>query len=164
VGRKYFIFYTHRKFLKRGHRFRGDKKNFTKSKVVREEKQIPSFNGVAVDAELRALKTSNIPYPQFEGYGETYNWTHVAGLMQIKYNKDLELPHNIDVIHTKKNVVESVLNIVLNIAEKTKDNVKARVDVENLSDRKRLHMQPPNCNRKNCVKSHANYCVDSLQA
>jgi hypothetical protein len=53
----------------------------------------------------------------------------VAGLTQLEYYKDLELPHNINVMHTEKNVAESVFNTVLNIAEKTKDNVKARVDV-----------------------------------
>jgi hypothetical protein len=163
VGRKYSAFDTHRKFLKRGHRFRGDKKNFTKGKVVREEKMISSFDGVAVDAELRALKPSAEPDPQFQGYGKMHNWTHVAGLMQLEYYKDLELPHNINVMHTEKNVVESVFNTVLNIAEKTKDNVKARVNVQNLCDRTRLHMEPPQGNRKNWVKSHANYYLDSLQ-
>jgi hypothetical protein len=80
AGRKYSAFDTHRKFLKRDHRFRGDKKNFTKGKVVCEEKMIPSFDGVAVDAELRALKPSAEPSPQFQGYGKMHNWTHVAGL------------------------------------------------------------------------------------
>jgi hypothetical protein len=124
---------------------------------------IPSFDGVAVDAELRALKPSAEPGPQFHGYGKTHNWTHVAGLTHLEYYKDLELPHNINVMHTKKNVAESVFNTVLNIAEKTKDNVKARLDVQNLCDRTRLHMEPPQGNRKNWVKPHANYCLDSLQ-
>jgi hypothetical protein len=86
---------------------------------VREEKQIPSFDGVAIDVELRALKRSDVPGPQFQGYGVTHNWTHVAGLMQLKYYKDLELPHNINVLHIEKNVAESVFNTVLKIAEKT---------------------------------------------
>jgi hypothetical protein len=63
---------------------------------------IPSFDGVAVNAELRALKPSAEPGPQFQGYGKTHNWTHVAGLTQLEYYKDLELPHNIDVMHTEK--------------------------------------------------------------
>ncbi|KAK1631026.1 hypothetical protein QYE76_005341 [Lolium multiflorum] len=58
---------------------------------------------------------------------------------------------------------ESIFNTVLNIPDKTKDNVKARVDVENLCDRQRLHMHPPEGNRKNWVKPHANYVLDSLQ-
>jgi hypothetical protein len=66
-------------------------------------------------------------------------------------------------MHTEKNVAESVFKTVLNIAEKTKDNVMARVDVQNLCDRTRLHMEPPQGNQKNWFKPHANYCLDSLQ-
>jgi hypothetical protein len=163
AGRKYVAFDKHRKYLKRGHRFRGDKKNFTKGKVVREEETIPKFNGETVDGELRALQRSKEPGKTYVGYGETHNWTHVPGLTQLEYYKDLELPHNIDMMHTEKNVGESVFNTVLNIPDKTKDNVKARVDVENLCDRQRLHMHPPEGNRKNWVKPHANYVLDSLQ-
>ncbi|KAK1698701.1 hypothetical protein QYE76_015398, partial [Lolium multiflorum] len=163
AGRKYVAFDKHRKYLKRGHRFRGDKKNFTKGKVVREEETIPKFNGETVDGELRALQRSKEPGKTYVGYGETHNWTHVPGLTQLEYYKDLELPHNIDMMHTEKNVGESVFNTVLTIPDKTKDNVKARVDVENLCDRQRLHMHPPEGNRKNWVKPHANYVLDSLQ-
>jgi hypothetical protein len=97
------------------------------------------------------------------GYGETHNWTHVAGLTQLPYYKDLKLPHNIDVMHTEKNVGESVFNTVLNIPEKTKDNVKARVDQEMLCDRKKLNMKPPQHNRKNWVKPKADFCLDGAQ-
>jgi hypothetical protein len=72
----------------------------------------------------------------------------VAGLTQLEYYKDLKLPHNIDLMHIEKNVPETVFNTLLNIAEKTKDNIKVRVDVQNLCDRKRLHMQPPKGNQK----------------
>ena len=41
---------------------------------------------------------------QFVGYGVTHNWTHVAALTKLEYYKDLNLPHNIDVMHTEKNV------------------------------------------------------------
>jgi hypothetical protein len=48
----------------------------------------------------------------------------VAGLTRLEYYKDLELPHNIDVTHTKKNVVESIFHTVLNIPDKSKDNFR----------------------------------------
>jgi hypothetical protein len=83
AGRKYVAFDKHRKYLKRGHRFRGDKKNFTKGKVVREEETIPKFNGETVDGELSALKPSKEPGKTYVGYGETHNWTHVPGLTQL---------------------------------------------------------------------------------
>jgi hypothetical protein len=97
---------------------------------------------------------------QFVGYGATHNWTHVAALTKLEYYKDLKLPHNIDVMHTEKNVGESLFHTVLNIPGKSKDNVKARVDVQKLCDREKLHMQPPAGRRKNWFKPHANFCLD----
>lgn len=97
------------------------------------------------------------------GYGETHNWTHVAGLTKLPYYEDLKLPHNIDVMHTEKNVAESVFHTVLNIPEKTKDNVKARVDQERLCDRKNLNMRPPQPNRRNWVKPHADFYLVATQ-
>ena len=64
----------------------------------------------------------------------------MAALTNLVYYKDLELPHNIDVMHTEKNVGESLFHTILNIPGKSKDNVKARVDVEKLCDRERLYM------------------------
>ena len=142
AGHKYVAFDKHRQFLKQGHRFRSDKKNFTKGKVVVEETEIPTFDGEAVDAELRALKPREGPGPgpQFEGYGVTHNWTHKAGITELPYYKDLELPHNIDMMHTKKNCGESLFNTTLNVLGKSKDNVPAKIDIEELCDRVDLHM------------------------
>jgi hypothetical protein len=131
---------------------------------VHKVKEVPKFDGAAVDAELRAIvPTEPVNGHQFDGYGVTHNWTHVAALMKLEYYKDLELPHNIDVMHTKKNAGESLFHTVLNIPGKSKDNVKARVDVEKLCDRKRLYMQAPTGHRKNWFKLHANFCLDSTQ-
>jgi hypothetical protein len=49
--------------------------------------------------------------------------------------KDLLLPHNIDVMHTEKNVAEALWATMMDIKEKSKDNVKARLDLEMLCDR-----------------------------
>ncbi|KAK1678262.1 hypothetical protein QYE76_039110 [Lolium multiflorum] len=139
-------------------------KNFKKGKVVHEVTEVPKFDGIAVDAELRALvPAASEAGHQFEGYGVTHNWTHEAALTKLEYYKDLELPHNIDVMHTVKNVTESLFHTCLNIPGKSKDNVKARVDVEKLCDRKKLHMQRPTGRRKNWFKPHADFCLDSIQ-
>ena len=60
----------------------------------------------------------------------------MAALTKLDYYKDLKLPHNIDVMYTEKNVRESLFHTILNIPGKSKDNVKARVDVQKLCDRK----------------------------
>jgi hypothetical protein len=56
-----------------------------------------------------------------------------------------------------------IFHTVLNIPKKTKDNVKARVDVQKLCDRERLHMKPPNPRQKNWFKPNADYCLDNIQ-
>ena len=52
------------------------------------------------------------------------------------------LPHNIDMMHSEKNIAE-VLFGTLGHSEKTKDNVKARLDQTTLCDRPNLDMRPP---------------------
>jgi hypothetical protein len=164
LGGKYVAFDTNQQFLKWRHLFREDIKNFKKVKVVHEVKEVPKFDDAAINAELRALMPAEPGIGhQFEGYGVTHNWTHVAALTKLEYYKDLELPHNIDGMHTEKNVGESLLYTVLNIPRNSKDNFKARVDVEKLCDRERLYMQPPTSHRKNWFKPHANFCLDSTQ-
>ena len=109
-GKKYVAFDTNRKFLKRRHPFREDKKNFKKLRTEHEVVEVPKFDGKAVDDELRALvPAAPGSAHQFEGYGVTHNWTHVAALTKLEYYKDLKIPHNIDVMHTEKNVGESIL-------------------------------------------------------
>ena len=56
---------------------------------------------------------------------------------------DLFLPHNIDVMHTEKNLDKALWGTIMDIPDKTKDNVKARVDEATLCNRPKLDMAPP---------------------
>ena len=62
-------------------------------------------------------------------------------------------------MHTEKNVAESLFHTILNIPDKTKDNVNARVDQQNICDRPRLHMQPPTGSRKSWFKLDADFVL-----
>jgi hypothetical protein len=57
--------------------------------------------------------------------------------------KDLHLPHNIDVMHTEKNVAEALWGTIMDISEKSKDNVQARVDLEMLCNRPKQVIPKP---------------------
>jgi hypothetical protein len=48
-------------------------------------------------------------------------WTHKSGLTQLPYYEGLLL-HNFDVMHTKKNVTETLLATIMDISDKSKDN------------------------------------------
>jgi len=123
---------------------------------------VPVFNGEAILHELNALQTKALG-DGYEGYGEWHNWTHIAGLTKLPYFKDLKLPHNIDVMHTEKNVAEALFSTILNIPDKTKDNVKARVDQEKLCDRPKLKMVPPQGTKKNWTKPDADFVLTRVQ-
>ena len=163
-GGKYVAFDLHRQFLPPDHPDREDKKNFTKGRVVHEVTEIPTFSRADVLAQLKALKPKvkgkgKAKAKGFEGYGETHNWTHITPFSQLPYFKDLKLPYNIDVMHTEKNVAESLFHTILNIPDKTKDNVKARADQQRICDRPRLNMKPPTGGRKNWFKPDADFVL-----
>ena len=69
-------------------------------------------------------------------------WTHKSGLTRLPYFDDLLLPHNIDVMHTEKNIAEALWATLMD-TDKSKDNPKARVDLAMLCDRPNLEMRPP---------------------
>jgi hypothetical protein len=71
----------------------------------------------------------------FVGYGEQHMWTHMSGLTRLPYYDDLLLPHNIDVMHTEKNAAEALWVTIIDIPDKSKDNVMARVELAALCDR-----------------------------
>ena len=77
------------------------------------------------------------------GYGEQHMWTHKSGLTRLPYYDDLLLPHNIDVMHTEKNVAKALWATIMDIPGKSKDNVKARVDLTELCNRLNQEMKLP---------------------
>jgi hypothetical protein len=64
-------------------------------------------------------------------------------LTRLPYYDDLLLAHNIDVMHTEKNVADALWATIMDIPDKSKDNIKARVDLAALCDRPNLEMKPP---------------------
>jgi hypothetical protein len=68
-------------------------------------------------------------------------WTHISSLTRLPYFKDLLLPHNIDVMHTEKNIAEALWGTLMDIKQKSKDNVKARLDAEAICNRPKLVMK-----------------------
>jgi hypothetical protein len=99
------------------------------------------MSGAQVLAELQALRIDK-DKGDFIRYGQEHMWTHIPGLTRLSYFKDL-LPHNIDVMHTEKNVTEALWGTLMDIKQKSKDNVKTRLDVEAICDRPKLVMKTP---------------------
>jgi hypothetical protein len=70
------------------------------------------------------------------------NWKKRSIFFELPYWSNLKLRHNLDVMHIKKNICESILGTLMNIEGKTKNTVKARRDLQLMGIRKELHVQP----------------------
>jgi hypothetical protein len=138
-GGKYSSFDKHRQFLPLDHAFRRDIKNFTKGVVVTDPAP-QMMTGAVVHAQIDALEV-NQEEGGFVGYGEQHAWTHKSGLLRLPYFDDLLLSYNIDVMHTEKNIAEALWATIMDISDKTNDNIKARVDLTTLCDRPKQEMK-----------------------
>ena len=105
------------------------------------------MTGAEVRAEIEALKDDK-EKGGFIGYGEEHQWTHKSGLTRLPYFNDLLLPHNIDVMHIEKNIAEALFATLMDIPDKSKDNVKARLDLETMCNRPKQVMKPPAPDKK----------------
>ncbi|KAI5342898.1 hypothetical protein L3X38_010774 [Prunus dulcis] len=68
------------------------------------------------------------------------NWTHKPMFFELPYWSKLKLRHNLDVMHVKKNVFDTLVGTILDIEGKTKDTIKARLDLERMDIRRGLWM------------------------
>jgi hypothetical protein len=139
-GWKYCWFDCHRQFLPIDHPYRKSTKGFRKQTQVRNS--TPSrLTGEQIHEELKSLVLDEDTH-KFVGFGETHNWAHISGLWNLKYFEKLLIRHNIDFMHNEKNVAEVFFATIMDMADRTKDNVKARLDLALICDR------PNSCMRK----------------
>ncbi|CAL8991373.1 unnamed protein product [Prunus brigantina] len=72
------------------------------------------------------------------------NWTHKPMFFELSYWSKLKLRHNLDVMHVEKNVFDTLVGTILDIEGKTKDTIKARLDLERMGIRRGLWMNRDN--------------------
>ena len=51
------------------------------------------------------------------------------------------LRHNLDMMHIEKNVVDNIIGTLLNLDGKTKDNLKAHQDLNDMGIKSELHLE-----------------------
>ncbi|KAI3743970.1 hypothetical protein L1987_57042 [Smallanthus sonchifolius] len=69
-------------------------------------------------------------------------WKKRSFFWDLPYWKHLQVRHCLDVMHIEKNVCDSLLGLLLNIQEKTKDGINVRKDMEEMGIRKELTPVP----------------------
>ncbi|XP_075499056.1 uncharacterized protein LOC142537420 [Primulina tabacum] len=65
-------------------------------------------------------------------------WKKKSIFFNLPYWKHLHVRHCLDVMHIEKNVFESLINTLMNVKGKTKDNVAARLDMVQMGVRPEL--------------------------
>jgi hypothetical protein len=152
-GRKVtFFFDCHRRFLPLNHPFWSVKQSFLKGKTVRKGPPKQKL-GADITKMLDDLEESE--NGGFEGHSENHNWNHKICLCELPYAKTLILPHNIDLMHQKRNVAESIITMYFDFTGFTKNKMNARKDLADLSDRPSLKGK---ANRRgNLTRSRAPY-------
>ncbi|KAL9675020.1 hypothetical protein QQ045_003219 [Rhodiola kirilowii] len=67
---------------------------------------------------------------EFDGYGVDHNWTKKSIFWELPYWPNVQLRHNLDVMHIEKNVFENLFNTIIDVKGKTKDNgVNCKKDI-----------------------------------
>jgi hypothetical protein len=154
------FFYCHRRFLPHNHRYRKNKKDFF---VGRVEKDVapPRFSGeelhdvVSVYGDIVfGLQSGKQKFP---GFGLTHNRVKRSIFWELSYWKTNLLCHNFDVIHIDKNVFENIFNTVIDVKRKTKDNIKARLDVALFCNRKNMELV---CDESRVAKPRASFVLE----
>ena len=114
------------------HRYRKNRKDFF---VGRVEKDVspPRLSGEELhdvvseyDDIVFSLQSGKQKFP---GFDLTQNWVKRSIFWELPYWKTNLLRHNLDFMHIEKNVFENIFNTVIDVKGKTKDNIKARLDI-----------------------------------
>ena len=66
---------------------------------------------------------------KFLGFGLTHNWIKRSIFWELPYLKTNLLRHNLDLMHIEKNMFENIFNTLMDVKRKTKDNIKARMNI-----------------------------------
>jgi hypothetical protein len=159
-GGKASFFDCHRRFLPHNHRYRKNRKDFFVGRVENDVAP-PRLSGeelfdvVSEYGEIVfGLQSGKQKFP---GFGLTHNWVKRSIFWELPYWKTNLLRHNLDVMHIEKNVFENIFNTVMDVKGKTKDNIKARLDVALFCNRKNMELV---CDRSRVAKPRASFVLE----
>jgi len=125
-GHKY-CFMGHRRFLNPDHKYHHDKESFDGTEDFRPP-PIP-LSGSMVLSQMEEITD----------FKNSKTWKKKSIFFTLPYWKSNLLRHNLDTMHTEKNVCENIYGITIAQQDKTKDNLNARHDLKVLGIRESLH-------------------------
>nr|ABA98042.1 transposon protein, putative, CACTA, En/Spm sub-class [Oryza sativa Japonica Group] len=140
------VYMRHRRFLPQRHRYRKMARLF--DNTVENDTAPVARGGTYVYEITKKIKVvygkgkkKTVKRKKADGDNGTASpfKKHSIFFKYLDYWKDLEIRHAIDVMHLEKNVFDSTVGTLLDIPSKTKDGLKSRNDLVDLSIRHDLH-------------------------
>ncbi|GJR03804.1 hypothetical protein Tco_0526788 [Tanacetum coccineum] len=139
---------SHRRFLKKPHKWR---MSLEFNGEIEDGDPPRKFDRDQIQAQFAILPTCvKGKHPSYGGVKikrnvhVELNWTKRCIFYELEYWSFLTLKHNLDIMHIKKNMLETILNTLL-MNDKSKDIAKARQDLKRLGIRSGLWL----CQTKN---------------
>lgn len=132
----------HRRYLPTNHKWRNDKRSFDGTKELREAPKLLSGSDILAqvnDLEGIVLTKDNSKKMKLSHDKRGDNWNKKSIFFELPYWSTNLLRHNLDVMHIEKNICDNILGTIMNVTGKSKDNVKARLDLEAMKIRPELH-------------------------
>jgi hypothetical protein len=146
--------------LPHNHKYRKNGKDFFVGKV---EKDVASSRLSGEELHDVVSKYGDIVFglqlgkQKFPGFGLTHNWVKRSIFCELSYWKTNLLRHNLDVMHIEKNVFENIFNTVMDVKGKTKDNIKARLDIALFCNCKNMELV---CDESRVAKLRASFVLE----
>jgi len=146
--------------LPHNHRYRKNRKDFF---VGRVEKDVAPPRLSSEKLHDVVSEYSDIVFglqsgkQKFSDFSLTYNWLKGSIFWELSYWKTNLHRHNLDVMHIEKNVFENIFNTVMDVKGKTKDNIKARLDVALFCNRKNMELV---CDESWIAKPRASFMLE----
>ena len=144
---KKMCYMGHRRFLPFEHKFRDDKSNFNNKQ---EHRRPPwPLTGYQVEEKVANIKMKvGKNKPEIgrkrkkkideEELDNVPAWYRRSIFFDLPYWKANLVRHNIDVMHTEKNITEHLISTIMSHKEKSKDGINARKDLKIMGIKQKL--------------------------
>ncbi|XP_038987986.1 uncharacterized protein LOC120112507 [Phoenix dactylifera] len=163
-GWKTSFFDCHRQFLPMDHAYRYQVDGLFNGRIETDPPP-PRLSGEELKNRVSALPNITFglraPKHTISGFGKDHNWVKRSIFWELPYWHTLLIRHNLDVMHIVRNVFLNIFYTCMDVKGKTKDNVKARQDLELYCKRPKLRIQFVN---GKLVKPRASYVLSKDQA
>jgi hypothetical protein len=144
-GGKY-VYMGHRRFLDADHIFRSNADSFdgtvedrTAPTPLSGEEIFKLTENIECTFGKDPVTKKPVKQPRRDGNSPKIVWKRCSIWFKLPYWKYFMLQHNFDVMHIEKNVCDFIINTLLEIDGKSKDNLNARMDMQKFCIRNNLH-------------------------